>query len=456
MKRFLKRFLAAAFCLIAMAGAGAGGARAADLVWFCPNDSRLISSSSYDSQWPRARSRVRVYKFYYQVIRDSPVAELRAKFQWLKAHHIALAVEWPAMTWTENGAGDNVEGFNPAGTSQALAQKIQSAGGTLGYVAMDEPLYYGHYDSGPHCAHWPLATIVANVVANMRQVWAIFPHCEVGDIEPVDAMPTGDALAMTSQWADAFRGASGRPLAFLHDDILWGAGWRQSIPKLAAMLAVKKVAFGVIFNATGDPSPDARWMESAEINVQSYNAAKVPKPRQIVFQTWYPLPSAVLPETAPSAFSSLILYYYGPYAKQPPPVPFLRLYSATLNRHLYTTDARRITGLKSHGWILEPPAGNVYLHPGGAAGLIPLYQLSGGPTDHLFTTSLREKANLFASGHRNEGVAGYVFAAGNPAGRPLYHAGSPQFQDFYTCNPDEYAGLAAPMWQREGITCAMP
>ena len=194
----MKRFLTAVFCFLAFGG-GIRGASAKNLVWLCPNNSKLISSSDYDAQWAQARSRVQVYKFYYQIIRDSSILDLQAKFRWLKAHHIATAVEWPAMTWTENGTGYNVEGFNPANASQMLARKIQIAGGTLDYAAMDEPLFFGHFDSGPHAAHWSVAAVAANVAANMQQVWAIFPQCQVGDIEPMDAMPVGEYLSATGQ-----------------------------------------------------------------------------------------------------------------------------------------------------------------------------------------------------------------------------------------------------------------
>ena len=445
---------AAIFCFIVFFGGG--NAWAKDLVWFCPNDSKLISSSEYDAQWPRARSRVQVYKFYYQVIRDSPVAELRDKFRWLAAHHIATSVEWPAMTWAENGTGYNVEGFNPAETSQKLARKIQSAGGTLDYAAMDEPLFFGHFDKGPHSAQWPVATIAANVAANMQQVWAIFPQCRVGDIEPIDAMPPQEYLSSTTQWIQAFQTATGRPLAFLHDDVLWDNGWRQSVPPISALLTARKIDFGVIFNATGGPGPDARWVESAEVNVQNYNAAHVPKPNHVIFQTWYPYPTAILPETSTTAFSSLVNYYFSPYATQTPPVPFVRLYNASLGRHVYTADARRAAALKSRGWVLEPPTGSVYQQPGGALGLTPLYRLSDGNRDEALTTQATEKANLLASGYQEAGIAGYVFDAANPAGQLLYHAVSPPLGNFYTCNKAEYDALKTPTWTPCGVTCAMP
>ena len=81
------------------------------------------------------------------------------------------------MTWTENGAGYQAEAFNPENTSEALVRKIQSADGTSDYVAMDEPLFYGHYNAGPHAARWPAAAV--NVAASPRQVWAVFPQCWV-------------------------------------------------------------------------------------------------------------------------------------------------------------------------------------------------------------------------------------------------------------------------------------
>lgn len=133
-------------------------------------------------------------------------------------------------------------------------------------------------------------------------------------------------------------------------------------------------------------------MESAEVNIQSYNAAGVPRPDHVIFQTWYPLPLTVLLETSPASFSFLVGYYFSPRAVQAPPIPFLRLYNADLSRHRYTTNARKAASLVSRGWVQEPPVGGLYPRADGAAGLTPLYQLSGAGGGQCLTTNRREQA----------------------------------------------------------------
>ena len=197
-------------------------------------------------------------------------------------------------------------------------------------------------------------------------------------------------------------------------------------------------------------------MESAEVNIKKYRASGVPRPSQVIFQTWYPVPAAILPETEPSAFSALVLYFFSPAALQAPPVSLLRLYNASLSRHFYTTDSQQAASLTAHGWVSEPPAGNVYRSAQAVPGLRPLYRLTRANGDCVFTVRVQEKTSLQASGFHDAGIIGYVFEAANPAGQPLYHADSTTFHHFYTCNREEYNGLTGPTWTKDGVNCAMP
>jgi hypothetical protein len=49
--------------------------------------------------------------------------------------------------------GGGVEGYFAPDQTAALAAKLKRAGGTLQYIAMDEPLWFGHYYNEKNACH---------------------------------------------------------------------------------------------------------------------------------------------------------------------------------------------------------------------------------------------------------------------------------------------------------------
>jgi hypothetical protein len=81
-------------------------------------------------------------------------------------------------------AAGGVEGYFAPGQMAALAAKLKRAGGTLEYIAMDEPLWFGHYYNEKNACHSSIDNVVARVAANWREYQKVFPNVIIGDIEP--------------------------------------------------------------------------------------------------------------------------------------------------------------------------------------------------------------------------------------------------------------------------------
>ncbi len=282
--------------------------QASTQVWFGPIKSDFLSDRSQDAAWANARKHIQVYKFYYQGIVDTPVPELKEKFRFLRENNIAVAVEWPAMTWQENGVGYKIEGFAPKGFSQQIVNKIKAAGGTLDYVAMDEVVFFGHKKAlNQFSPQHPIDKVATEVAANLKDVWAVFPNAKVGDVEPLEQFGDGYLQDMKT-WLAEYKKATGRNLDFLHADVVWEENWKETLPNVMKVAKQNGTRFGVIFNATKGTGPDYYWMISARKNINSYMNSGISIPDDIVFQSWNRFPAKISEDSAPQSHASLVPY----------------------------------------------------------------------------------------------------------------------------------------------------
>jgi uncharacterized protein (TIGR03437 family) len=291
-------------------------------IWFAPLIpaawNGMIGSVDYldlftpGADWTTASSRIQVFKMYTQMISPSfpgsfSDATLQQIFSYLNSHHIALAVEFPPLIPTA-ACGIGVEGF--AGElALPMATRIQQLGGNLQYVAFDEPFYHGGVlYPGPNACHWTPQQIAADALQSVAQIKTVFPNVIVGDIEPVPGGPAW--LSQYTAGIDAWRAAAGVPFAFFHFDVNWGISWKPSVESLREALQQRGIPFGMIYNGWTTDLSDAQWMNDAENHYAEWEAQGGTIPSHVIFQSWYPYPQHVLPESDPTALTYLIDSYF--------------------------------------------------------------------------------------------------------------------------------------------------
>ena len=234
--------------LVILGGSSIGSANAAE-IWLSGNDPVAKPNSgtdfqalfSADARWSKAASKIHVFKVSTQLVMSGSDALLSRMFADLKRRNIGLAVEALILSEGPNQCGRGFEGYSASRTMQVMAERIRKLGGDLRYVAMDEPLWYGHhYDKKNACqsSYEDLARDVAQKVVMLR---AVFPDVKIGDIEPLGS--SGDWTNEIIQWAQAYRAAVGQPLSFVDADINWsGPAWHQQLTALAKGLRGTGVA----------------------------------------------------------------------------------------------------------------------------------------------------------------------------------------------------------------------
>ena len=264
------------------------------------------------ADWTTASSRIQVFKMYTQMLSPNfpgsfPDATLEQIFAYLNSHNIALAVEFPPLTPTA-ACGMGVEGF--AGEmALPVATRIQQLGGNLQYIAFDEPFYHGGVlYPGANACRWTPQQIAANALQSVNQIRTVFPNVIVGDIEPV---PGGAGwLSQYTAGIDAWRAVAGVPFAFFHFDVNWGISWAPSVASLRQALQQRGIPFGMIYNGWVTDLSDAQWIRDAENHYVEWETQGGAIPTQVVFQSWYPYPHHVLPESDPTALTYLIDSYF--------------------------------------------------------------------------------------------------------------------------------------------------
>jgi hypothetical protein len=257
--------------------------------------------------WPNAARQVSVFKLYGEwVAHNATNAELRRAVSDLKRRKMSIAVETgPLLASPQCGQG--VEGF-AGGEGLLTASRIKAAGGTLRYVAFDEPFYYATLYTGPNACRWDAQRVAQAVAAYIRGIRTVFPNVRFGDTEP---LTTGADVERYKEWIDAYREATGLNLAFMHLDIQYGLPrWPQLTGDLEEFAQSRGVAFGVIYNGDGKDISDNDWLAKAQQRFQTYET-EGGHPNHAVLQSWNDKPDHVLPETQ-STFTNLILRYGRP------------------------------------------------------------------------------------------------------------------------------------------------
>jgi hypothetical protein len=207
---------------VALVGFDARAQRAAPRFWFCPGPGTLDYVQLFDhpEQWRHARQLVSVFKFYQQhtlmppdrtVGPDSYEAFARAgAFRKLRQWHIETAIEVGAVK--EFYCTPDPRGMNEAiAATLASVRAVAAAGGSVSYLAMDDPFAAGR---APVCGGPAPEPSADRIATYTRGVHAGAPAVKIGWIE---AYPLSTADAIESMMD--LLSARGALPAFLHMDV---------------------------------------------------------------------------------------------------------------------------------------------------------------------------------------------------------------------------------------------
>jgi hypothetical protein len=296
-----------------------------DLTWFAPN----MGSGDYAElftkaeQWSVARSRINVFKFYTQNVLKYPCpicgdntlstfVDVQA-FQKLTDWGIAIAVEVGAVKpW---GCTSDVT----FGVTKEVIGNVQIHGGTVTFLAMDEPRVGGEEIADGITCGYTMEESVQQTAGFIKRVRAAYPQIIVGDIQAYPHF----SPAETQEWILALEDRGAAP-SFLHMDIdiervrVERQDVVGDLQTLSQFCEEHGMPFGVIFTSNWHAAgSNSTYYDSTMEWVRTVNDA-IGKPQHVIFQSWQgPATSGVhevpinLPENDPSGYSHTRLIIQG-------------------------------------------------------------------------------------------------------------------------------------------------
>ena len=158
-----------------------------------------------------------------------------------------------------------------------------------------------------------IAELAQDMASTVRVCREIFPDIRVGMDEPIVHYDSQSQwIAAMRELLSDYRKAFGEPMAFvrvengnysIHE-------WLPPFIAAAGFLKQEGVAFGILVTGDTDDTSDADWFRKAEERYVAYESEGRQAAEQMVFQSWMPRPSRILPETSPETHTHFLNDYF--------------------------------------------------------------------------------------------------------------------------------------------------
>ena len=263
--------------------------------------------------WTSAASNLDVFLIGTEMALRGSDDQLRAVIEGLKARHIKLAISMGLIGGERpDGCGKGVEGYSAPKGPEAAARRIQALGGEIDYIAMDEPVWFGHaagdMSGGRRGCRYTLGELTDKIAPQLEMLRGYFPNVGIGEIEPISSSPHARSqdphfLEDVRAFGDLLQTKANMKLAFLHADVAWKWEWRPGLEDMARQSHARGIRFGVICDGDVDAGGDAAWVQQALQRCREVASNPKTFPDNVIVQTWEPLPTKMLPETDPGALT---------------------------------------------------------------------------------------------------------------------------------------------------------
>jgi hypothetical protein len=336
------RFPAAGAAAVSAAPAHGVPATQPDL-WLCAAHMETLGRAD---QWNRTAQSVDTVKLYIDAIPATPIAQLRALVTTLNGLNIKIAVEMAGLAdWH---AGDGNQAAELSFQDEWL--KVQplvlpvaqgGAGGTLSYVEFDGPVRRMLFPNGVETGQQTLASATDELVDAVRLWTAAAPGVRVHLLTNFpnwgwkgeaayhnfgySAGPLGYGdyftVVTTAIRKCAF---AGHPLSGVTCDnpydyalgehysnqpaVTAGINWMRRIRDLEHEVELRGLDFCMIYNSerAGESGTGSNLLfERETLAYMDWHCAADASPRHAIVQSWYPHPTANVPETTPGTLTHL-------------------------------------------------------------------------------------------------------------------------------------------------------
>lgn len=326
-------FVRSTLSILLLLFSGASGILSATEIWIAPQASvppsplnravDFLDMFRSDAPWRKTAQAVSVFKLYGSYLEHAPQDQVNLIVENLNARRISIAVEAGVLnTPVAKPAcgGPGVEGYSTIARAKLISEKIKKAGGSIAYVAIDEPLWFGRYYKGlpgkkPGC-RLSVEEVIDLVMPVLRVYRDDFPAVKIGDVEPSGVAYQPEWQSDLQRWLRGLRERLGSRISFIQLDVPFSAGSRQvaaalrfyqQLDVLRAENLIKDI--GIIYNGLPTDRTNKEWIDNAQNHIKLFEHGHKLRPQQAIIQSWTPRPTHALPETDPESLTSLVLYY---------------------------------------------------------------------------------------------------------------------------------------------------
>jgi hypothetical protein len=265
-------------------------------------------------QWSAVASNIQVFVISAGYVIQTPGPQVKAALADLTSRHIKIALGVQSIDLQPTDQCGHEEGYQNSEYSEKAAIKLHSLGIKLSILALDEPVWFGHYEPSDQGCRFGMKELVQRVAMNVRAYVRLFPHVDIGDVEPIPVLTEhSDWKSIFDTFSEELRASVGHPLVFLHTDVSWrNPSYPQALREVAQFTASRKLQLGIIYKGDDADKNAAEWVAEAIRRFNMVEDELQIQPVQASFATWEPYPQYVLPEDSDFTLSHVIARYVLP------------------------------------------------------------------------------------------------------------------------------------------------
>jgi hypothetical protein len=190
-----------------------------------------------------------------------------------------------------------------------VARMWKQDGGSLDYIIMDSPLWFGHYQENG--CRFPTAEVARRASLALRSILEQFPNAQIVDAEGPGSLPLEQWLPQVAALRADIRADTGHSMDYITLDLHWHdprmpLSWEETARRSAAYFHRLGMNVGQVISAPGGPqTPLPEWMNAVRQNLHIATRPQVGLDYVMINQ-WQHVARFNLPESDPNAYTSLI------------------------------------------------------------------------------------------------------------------------------------------------------
>jgi len=273
---------------------------------------------TYLDEWETARSFTSVLQFYagfihpdYNQVGAPTNEELEQAIRRIKFWGNDIAIEGPAV----KAAWGECDWQVSADVNDVVLERIESVGGEVVYLRMDEPLMSttAPSPSSDHGCGYTMEEAADQTAAFLTHFKSLHPDVVVGEVEPWPRFNKSDII----DWVEMVKNRTEYYPSFFHLDINLEIARRQrtnlrEVHELQQFFSSRNIAFGVViwdshYYYEGSAQSDKKFNEGAMASAALFHS--IAPLNEVIVQTWCPYPENTLPEDGEYTFTRLVRDY---------------------------------------------------------------------------------------------------------------------------------------------------